>query len=147
GHYLSVTDLDKVASNVASVVSTFIRSPAELVGRNLNATTIDGKALITETYIRVRWQWLILPVLETVLTASLLAVTIIVDSRSGYPLLKSSPLGLLFYGPKETNWPCDVEQGITIKGEGVKGEQLESISKKVMAQFKVDADGKLRFIR
>ncbi|KAM7211818.1 Protein of unknown function (DUF3176) domain containing protein [Rhypophila decipiens] len=147
GHYLSVTDLDKVASNVASAVSTFIRSPAEMVGGNLNATTINGKALITETYIRVRWQWLILPILETVLTACLLAITIMVDRRSGYPLLKNSSLGLLFYGLQETKLPLDIEQGITMNGDGVKGEQLEGIAKKVVAQFKVDADGKLGFIR
>ncbi|KAK4207276.1 hypothetical protein QBC37DRAFT_98918 [Rhypophila decipiens] len=103
------------------------------------------QALVTETYIRVRWQWLILPILETVLTAGMLIITIVVDRRSGYPLLKSSSLGLLFYGLRRSNLAVDIEQAVSMTNRGSKSNKLESIVEKLVVQFKADTNGNLGF--
>ncbi|KAI1771527.1 hypothetical protein F4818DRAFT_454647 [Hypoxylon cercidicola] len=89
-------DLQVVFHNVATALSNIIRIPN--TGENLNSTVIRGQAIGTETYIGVRWQWILLPVIETVSAAVLLAATIIVTMRSRRPLLKSSVNSLLLHG-------------------------------------------------
>lgn len=104
------------------------QAPPSTTGGNQNAITITGTAYVEETYIHVRWEWLILPLIETLLTAGLLLTAIIVDRRSGYLLLKASSLGLFFHGIGE--WvPGDLKGRIY----GVEtGERLEEVAKEIV---------------
>jgi len=145
GLYLSIADIENVAKSVAATISAFIRTPDDTnnMRANRNATFMTGKAFAEETYIRVRWQWLIFPLMETLLTAALLVVTIILDRRSGYPLLKASALGLLFHGLE--GWvPGDLKDH---KAAVETAEGLEGVAMDIRVRFISDEAGKLRFVR
>lgn len=93
GFFLYASNLSKVTQDIAETLTNQIRSTHP--GDNLNSTTLEGEAYVFETYIRIRWQWIVLPLAETVLTCVLLAVSI--ATTSSEPLLKSSVLAFLFY--------------------------------------------------
>lgn len=143
GPYLSKTDIEKMASNVARTISNLIRSLPGNGGHNTNTTSIAGQAWGQETYIHVRWQWLTLALLETILSAVFLLTTIILDRRSGNPLLKSSALGLLFHGLE--GWaPGDLRDHV----KGVEtANKLEAVARKMEVRFTTNDDGRLRFVR
>lgn len=65
-------------------------------GDNLMGETASGTAHWTVIQFEVRWEWLILPVLLTVITFILLGVTILITLEQ--PLLKGSVVALLFHG-------------------------------------------------
>lgn len=60
--------------------------------------TIRGYAYTEESYVRVRWQWLILPALLELVSVVLLILTIIYSRREDVPLWKSSILALMYHG-------------------------------------------------
>lgn len=62
---------------------------------NSRATIVDGDVLVRETYIEVRWPWLILPFSETVLALLLLFLTIGLSQSS--PRWKSSAIAPLYH--------------------------------------------------
>jgi hypothetical protein len=87
GNYLYNGNMSKIASDIADTVTHELRS------RNLdnqNGTFVEGDVIVSETYIHVRWPWLILPLLETVLAALLLLVSIFISWDR--PLWKSSAI-------------------------------------------------------
>ncbi|KAI0096656.1 hypothetical protein GGR51DRAFT_26104 [Nemania sp. FL0031] len=134
-------DLPMVFQNIATVLSNMVRKPN--TGENLNATVIKGKALGTETYIRVRWQWALLPMIETILAVILLAATIVVTRRSRRPLLKSSVNGLLFHGLDD--WTA-ADTARNLDGDET-AEKLEALARRFKVSFREnEADG-LRFVR
>ncbi|KAI1874303.1 uncharacterized protein JN550_002882 [Neoarthrinium moseri] len=65
----------------------------------LNATTSDrfalGTAWTIETFVHVRWLWMILPIVLEVLILGFLVGTILQSNRSGLPGWKSSTLPLI----------------------------------------------------
>ncbi|KAI1132333.1 hypothetical protein F5Y10DRAFT_294080 [Nemania abortiva] len=134
------TDLRMVFQNIATVLSNLVRTPN--TGENLNATVIRGQALGTETYIRVRWQWVLLPMIETILAVILLAATIIVTRRSRRPLLKSSVNGLLFHGLD--GWTA-ADTARNLDGEET-AEKLETLAKRFKVCFRENEEYGLRFV-
>ncbi|KAI8625948.1 hypothetical protein F5Y19DRAFT_488675 [Xylariaceae sp. FL1651] len=135
------SDLEKVVRNVATEISNAIRIKNRQ--QNSNTTTVKGYAFGTETYIDVRWEWVLLPVVETVLTVVLLVATIIVTKRSHQPLLKSSVNGLLFQGLK--GWTA-ADTARQVDGKETP-EKLDDISKSFEVRFHEDQGGRLRFLR
>jgi hypothetical protein len=142
GRLLYTADLGDFTTGFAATMSNYIRSHA--TGDNANASAVVGRAYVNETFIDVRWGWLLLPLLETLVTAGLLALTIWITAGSGQPLLKSSALGLLFYGLD--SWIPGGMQGRLSKGNETE-EELECISKGMMVQFADDGHGRLRFVQ
>jgi len=71
-------------------------------GANLNITNVTDRVYTAETYVRMRWVWFILPLVETAAAVVLLAVSIAATRRQ--PLLKYLALTLLFYGPGWNEW-------------------------------------------
>ena len=57
---------------------------------NLNVHVTRGTVYTRTAYYRVCWAWLVLPLLEAIVTAVLLCITIFLNKL---PLLKSSKLG------------------------------------------------------
>jgi len=94
--FLYSSDLRSAAESVAAILSNYIRSGK--AGDNTEASTVEGLAWANETYIEVRWWWLVPLLVQTVLVSLLLVATIFSAKRSAAPLLGSSPLGLLFCG-------------------------------------------------
>lgn len=60
-----------------------------------------GSSYATETYVRVRWGWAILPVMLALLTAILLVATAALSVKRDVPTWKSSALPSLFHGLEE----------------------------------------------
>lgn len=89
-------DINKLAQNIAIAVTNQVQQNAH----NANANMTSGRAYKETAHFRARWKWLVLPLLEAVVVAILLAVTIWLNTL---PVLKSSNIGLLSHGPEEAN--------------------------------------------
>jgi hypothetical protein len=69
-------DVAKVVENIATTLTNQIQST-----ENVNLTKFSGHALITGIFVRVRWLWLLLPVLTMFATCVLLVISIIVTKQ------------------------------------------------------------------
>lgn len=137
GYFLNLTDLHQMTANVAATLSAQVQGQSP--GDNKNLTMISGKAWVTETYIFVRWQWLILQLLETLVTVVLLVVTMIKTKEQ--PLVKNSTVASLLYGLE--GW--DPEKTWTGKMDAA--EKLQHRSGQMVAWFGEGSDGRLCFSR
>lgn len=135
GFFLYASDLKKVTQDLADTLTNQIRSTSP--GDNLNATRLAGNAYITETYIRIRWQWIVVPLAEATLTCVLLVVSI-VATRSE-PLLKSSVLAFLFH-------PLEGLKMEDLNADDLKtASKLDYLSKTMVAKFEPSQDGRFKF--
>ncbi|KAK8859694.1 hypothetical protein PGQ11_010428 [Apiospora arundinis] len=97
-----------------------------------NITTVNGTALINETYIHIEWKWLALPIAISVLSLVLL-ITVMINSRShGVDVWKSSSLPLLFYGLE--GWDRQMTHGF------VDRKDLRERSKDMIGHLSLDND-------
>ncbi|KAJ8133398.1 hypothetical protein O1611_g219 [Lasiodiplodia mahajangana] len=133
-------NLEAVFRAVATQISNLIRVEG---GWNMNTTTIRGEAIGTVPYIDVRWEWVSVPVLETILAVILLAMTILVAKRSRQPLLKSSVNSLIFHGLE--GWTAAETAQRLRNGEGP--NTLESLSKELEVVFQENEHDGIRFVR
>jgi len=142
--------LELIANNLADTLTNLIRN--DNTGDNNAATKTTGTAFGTEQFVVIRWEWLILPVLETLLTSVLLIVCIIQTSvrvTTGYgtqgkqpqPLLKESVMAYLAY--PLIGW---TEDEVAVRGKQTAGK-LEDLAKGMNARFAVDDAGRWRFWR
>lgn len=70
--------------------------------------TVLGYAISTETYVRVRWRWIIFPALLELGSLVLLILTIVLSRRKRVPIWKSSILAVIYHqveglGERETH--------------------------------------------
>ena len=88
-------DPEKLTEAVSESLTNYMRST-----NYTGFQKVTGKALSQETYVHVRWVWLLLPMSLTLLGAILLLTSIFMSERRKHrlPLLKSSALALLFHG-------------------------------------------------
>lgn len=101
------TDMNGVnqyARRVAETISAVLRVAANTT--RLENQPATGTTELTKTCAFVTWPWLIPPTLLALCTAVFLSMTILETRRSAkhpnWPgMLKSSPLGLILYAPKE----------------------------------------------
>lgn len=59
-------------------------------------TNVTGTAYVSETYVLVRWQWLVFISAQVLLSAALLAVAIIKTRNAGLGVIKNSTLPAFF---------------------------------------------------
>ncbi|KAM7219051.1 Protein of unknown function (DUF3176) domain containing protein [Rhypophila decipiens] len=153
-------DLEVVAQNLANTLTNLIRNSNDTGGGdNALATTVTGTAFGREQFVIVRWQWLILPVLETVLALVLLVISIVITSGSvdtvsvgsgvgekwaqqqQQPQLKDSVSAYLLY--PLSGW---TEDEIKVGGRQT-GGKLEDFAAGMKARFAMDDAGRWRFWR
>lgn len=135
--YLRSADISNLTDNVANALTARIRN-SDMRGK-INLTIFPGNAFVNETFITVQWPWMILPIMEIVLAAVTLAVTITLTRQQA--LLKGSTLPLLMqhmdgWSSEETN----VRRRDTM-------EQLRERVKKMVARLDEGQDGELLFKR
>lgn len=135
--FLYTTDLKNFTENLAKTLTNQVRSIAP--GDNSNATSFAGDVFIKEVYIRVRWPWLIIPLVETLTTAVLLVSCIMLSRHSR--LLKTSLIALLVHGLD--GWRADE---INLPGSE-DAEKLETMAEGMRARFMEDGDGRLQFAK
>ncbi|OTA93616.1 hypothetical protein M434DRAFT_30752 [Hypoxylon sp. CO27-5] len=137
GFALQHSDLEKVVTGIAETLTNQIRSNNP--GDNYNASIITGTAYFNETYIHVRWGWMTLPLVEVILTAFLLGLSIFITRKQ--PLLKDSVTALLVSGLR--GWSddeLDVSRPLT-------QEKLDDLAEKIIAKLEVDEKGRVKFVK
>ncbi|KAM5346312.1 hypothetical protein ACJ41O_009317 [Fusarium nematophilum] len=133
GTFLYTSDLRNITENVATTLTNQIRSNSS--GDNSEAFTVEGEAFISEVYIKVRWGWLILPMIESALALALLIV-VIVATRS-QPVLKESVMPYIIYGRE-----AEVTDALQ-SADPVTGEEMSKAAEKVSVRL-VKMDGASR---
>ena len=84
------TGLKHVIDNVAAAITK--RALQE------SPESVPGYVITSQTYVSVRWEWLILPIVLEVLGLLVLSVAMLMSSRRTVPLWKASVLPLLYHG-------------------------------------------------
>lgn len=125
---------------VAGVFTALIRS-----SQNGHVKNVTGKAFGSETYVRVRWQWFILP-LSVVVMSTLFLVLTISQSWSRDHRFKSSVLATLFHGLE--GWDGDdlkIDKGLGARKERVYA--LEKKARTMKVALKENNDGIFKFMK
>jgi hypothetical protein len=141
--YFLFHNISDITQNVSDSLTNQLRGgrtqTLQDLGDNANATTSSGEAYWNETYVKVRWAWLIIPLLETVLVSILLVVTIVVTWNE--VLFKTSVAALFVHGLD--GWREDEVE----VGEPETAEKLEKRMEGMVAGFERDGGGVLKFVR
>ncbi|KAH8693459.1 hypothetical protein GQ44DRAFT_832702 [Phaeosphaeriaceae sp. PMI808] len=133
GSVIRNNDPKSLVANVVNTLTNLIVSQD-----NASRKILAGKAFGKETYVRVCWGWLALPLLEVLGTCILLVVTII--STRGMPLFKDSTLALLLHGLE--GWS---EDELRAENEQTT-EALEEVADRLKAPFMRNENGVLKFL-
>jgi hypothetical protein len=131
------SNITEAVQRIAATISGMIRNDDG--GDNRNLTMLKGTAWYEEVQIKVNWPWIILPLIEVVLTMIFLVISITLSRNQ--PLLKMSQVATLIHGLD--GWSEDeleVSQPET-------AEKLEHIANKMTAVLERNADGRLKFVR
>jgi hypothetical protein len=95
--------------------------------------TVRGDAYAKESYVHVRWQWIILTAFLELASLVLLVLTIVHSRREDVPIWKSSVLALMYHGVDELH-----DRG-TLASERLSG--MELIAKATDVQLVKNEDG------
>lgn len=134
--FMWANDMETFTHNLADTLTTHMLTPN---GDNMNVTTVSGYIISNDTYIQIRWQWLVLPLAETILTCVLLVITIILTRKQ--PLMKSSTIALLVHGL--SGWTAGKLQ--VPKPETA--ESLDRLARDITVRLAKDQEGDLKFRR
>lgn len=130
---MAYADPQTVTANLATILSNQILS-----ADNTKLTVLDGQAFMDETYIDVRWPWILLSLIEIVLTF-ILCISIIITRRE--PLLKSSAIALLLQDVG--GWHTE-----ELRVEGKETEKRwTDLANVVVVALERNDEGEFRFVR
>lgn len=136
GNYLVNGNMTKITSDLADTLTHEMRS-AKLDGRA--ATLLKGEVRISEVYIDVRWGWLVLPLIETILATVLLLSSIVVSWRG--PLWKGSALAPYLHPLRGWN-----EKDLDVDSYASAGA-MQRLTTRMTAVLEQDASGALKMTR
>lgn len=127
-----------VCRRIEETLSNQIRNLSP--GDNYDAEMWPGQAFYEETYWKVPWPWITLPVVEVLVAASVLALSIVATNT--HPLFKSSSLALLYHGLE------DIDKDPELRGDWDNHlVDLEHRARYIEAELKKDANGSLKFMK
>ena len=135
--FLYTADLETALPNLAAALTNQMRSVEP--GDNTKAQQVRGTAFFSETYIHVRWGWLVLPMAEIMLVAALL-VAVIVATRHE-TLVKESVVAYFVYGTDAM-----MREGLEAHNTAVamSGDEMAEAAKGVEVKLVKDGNGALR---
>ncbi|KAF2014124.1 hypothetical protein BU24DRAFT_462940 [Aaosphaeria arxii CBS 175.79] len=128
-------------TRAAAVLSGAVVNPS-----NPSVSTVRGDAFGAEIFVRVRWEWLALPLATFVASAVFLALTVVKSGRRGTPyLFKNSVLAHLWCGLD--GWEeREYLEGLTAEREKrVTYHDVQVRARGMRAQFARDANGHMKF--
>jgi hypothetical protein len=139
GALLYQQDLGNMTTSIADTMTNIMRS--SVLDENYNVTNVAGTAFFNETYIRVSWLWILLPVFETAFVTTLFVLSVVVTSK--HPLLKDSVLAYLSTAAKDdVDRPSDL-----IMTQWTTQAELNGLAADMIVQLEPDDHGQLNFIR
>ncbi|KAI0555421.1 hypothetical protein F4679DRAFT_593960 [Xylaria curta] len=139
GALLYQQDLGNITTSIADTLTNIMRSRA--LDENANITDVTGKAIYDETYIRIQWIWLLLPLGETTLVTLLFILSVVVTSKQ--PLLKDSVLAYLATAVKD-----DARSIPDLRiMQSTCREDLDRIAEGMVVKLESDEHGQLEFSR
>ncbi|KAF2146994.1 uncharacterized protein K452DRAFT_330335 [Aplosporella prunicola CBS 121167] len=95
---IDITEVFLSSNNIFEMVSNITESITNHIRTGPNTTTVNGAVYYLETYVVIRWYWLILPGFLVVLSLIFFILTVLLDTKRNTPPWKSSLVPLLFYG-------------------------------------------------
>lgn len=78
--------------NRPDIVNSITRSMTYAIGQSPGNTRLRARVIDTEQYIRVHWLWIILPLVEVVMSVAFLVCTLIQTQQTGVAAWKSSSI-------------------------------------------------------
>jgi hypothetical protein len=121
----STRSLQERLENIATALTNY--------GLEKTNETVRGRAYAEETYVKVRWWWILLPTLLQLSTLILFITTVVYSHRSGVPIWKSSILAIIYHGVE------DFEEKKDIAAERLSG--MDAVARRDKVQFSRSADG------
>ncbi|KAE8152056.1 hypothetical protein BDV25DRAFT_170841 [Aspergillus avenaceus] len=118
------TDISSIFTSLAAKLTTNARS-------QVCKATVKGTTWTVESFVRVRWVWMILPIALVVMTIVFLIMTV-VKTRNQY-IWKSSPLALLF-SDLAVDAPHQFQRNPSLSG-------MEDVSKKMKVWLEITGGG------
>ncbi|EXJ90956.1 hypothetical protein A1O1_04063 [Capronia coronata CBS 617.96] len=113
-----------LADDLGALMASFAASMSDHI-RNVSAVTETGTAWAMESYIQVRWRWLILPMSLGPASLCSLCAVICISRRREVQVWKSSTLATLFHGLD------NLENGPDLNRQS----DMESFSKQIIVRL------------
>ncbi|KAI1737365.1 hypothetical protein F4680DRAFT_429312 [Xylaria scruposa] len=139
GALLYQQDLGNITTSIADTLTNIMRSRA--LDENANITDVAGKAVYDETYIRIQWVWLLLPLGETTLVTLLFILSVVITSKQ--PLLKDSVLAYLATAVKDD---ARATPDLRIM-QSTSREDLDRLAGGMVVKLESDEHGQFQFSR
>jgi hypothetical protein len=137
-NYIRSTGTGDAGSPSTTFSNNDISSTNNMSSTNNTSNMAKGTALAMETYVRVRWAWLTLPVM-CVISALFLVVSVILETKKQDAMVwKSSVLAYLFHGLEKTSVEGTIRTEIS---------EMADTAKKVKVRIGRDAEGTWRLVR
>ncbi|TGJ81685.1 hypothetical protein E0Z10_g7082 [Xylaria hypoxylon] len=139
GGLLYQQDLENMTTSIADTLTNIMRS--RTLDENFNITNVAGRAFFDETYIRIQWIWLLLPLAETALITLLFILSVVITSKQ--PLLKDSVLAYLATTVKD-----DAGNTSDLRmTQWTSQQNLDELAEGVIVKLEPDGQGRLGFAR
>jgi hypothetical protein len=117
--------LEKRLENIATALTNY--------GLEKTNETVRSRAYAEETYVKVRWWWILLPTLLQLSTLILFITTVVYSRRNGVPIWKSSVLAIIYHGVE------DLDEKKDLAAEKLSG--MDAVARMDKMQFSRSADG------
>jgi hypothetical protein len=117
--------IEKRLENIATALTNY--------GLEKTNETVRGRAYAEETYVKVRWWWILLPTLLQLSTLILFITTVVYSHRNGVPIWKSSVLAIVYHGVEDLDGRKD------LGAERLSG--MDAVARRDKVQFSRSADG------
>jgi hypothetical protein len=121
----SIRSFDKRLENVATALTNY--------GLETTTDSVPGRAFAEESYVQVRWRWIVLPVLLQLSTLILFIMTVVYSHLNGVPIWKSSILAIIYHAVE------DLDEKKDVAAERLSG--MDAVAQMDKVQFSQSADG------
>ncbi|TRX93176.1 hypothetical protein FHL15_006044 [Xylaria flabelliformis] len=139
GALLYQQDLKNITASMADTLTNILRSRD--LDENANITNVTGRAVYDETYIRIDWVWLLLPLGETTLVTFLFILSVVITSKQ--PLLKDSVLAYLATAVRD-----DARKTTDLRvSQWTSQQDLDRLAEGMIVKLEPDEHGQFEFSR
>ncbi|GAP82843.1 hypothetical protein SAMD00023353_0103750 [Rosellinia necatrix] len=139
GGLLYEQDLENITISITDTLTNILRSRA--LDENAKITDVAGRVFYDETYVRIQWLWLLLPLAETTLVTFLFVFSVVITSKQ--PLLKDSVLAYLATAAQDD---AQTMPGLKITPR-TSQQKLDGLAENMIVQLKPDKHQHFKFFQ